>query len=561
MSESLKPYGFLQEDFHSEVLDYLFELITYREPKRKLVLYNEVDRYQNLDIYKKKYTNLTTLGLDHFVPDLVNKACEKMFIISFDNVFHLHFLLHYKRDLVFMVHSSEHVCKLKKYNLSYFSLTHMLSNTFTIPFLKQKNVIDNFSDSSELNSYNIDKNEENLNKIKKLQKDNNLEILMTVGYFLKTNKDINLVENLLKTRKYILMIYTNEITFELTEIVNKYGNYVFVSLKMPTLQILSDIKNFDIKYLLFTPTKDSDFFKSLWSGTIQFAFDYDLHLVIHEDLANMYKINNRGLVTYNNVDDIINKIQNKSVLDYIGDYQNIRNSVFHRNNIIFDVMFNKMKTLSIGDFKIEFSENTDIMYESSYYNHIINSLSIPQDTFYNKVVLDINTNTCLLNLIFMLLEKNCKVISFIKDINIAKYHKDIFIYNNLNDRITFFNAEIAAQSSKRDDIDLFKIDDLKYNNLCLIHLDSNNFDNIIQGAEKTILYNKPIIFVRCYNNYNTTFLQNLGYKMKTFDSDKSKIEYQVDIYQISSVQNSLNQNSLNQNRSRSDSDQIQIKLN
>ena len=127
---------------------------------------------------------------------------------------------------------------------------------------------------------------------------------MTVGYFLKTNKDINLVENLLKTRKYILMIYTNEITFELTEIVNKYGNYVFVSLKMPTLQILSDIKNFDIKYLLFTPTKDSDFFKSLWSGTIQFAFDYDLHLVIHEDLANMYKINNRGLVTYNNVDDI-----------------------------------------------------------------------------------------------------------------------------------------------------------------------------------------------------------------------------------------------------------------
>ena len=139
--------------------------------------------------------------------------------------------------------------------------------------------------------------------------------------------------------------------------------------------------------------------------------------------------------------------------------------------------------------------------------------------------------------------------------------KDIFIYNNLNDRITFFNAEIAAQSSKRDDIDLFKIDDLKYNNLCLIHLDSNNFDNIIQGAEKTILYNKPIIFVRCYNNYNTTFLQNLGYKMKTFDSDKSKIEYQVDIYQISSVQNSLNQNSLNQNRSRSDSDQIQIKLN
>lgn len=541
MSESLKPFGFLQEDFHSEVLDYLFELITYREPKRKLVLYNNTDRYNNLDIYKKKYKNLTTIGLAHYVPDLINKTCEKIFIISFDNIisfnniFILHLFLHYKEDLVFMAHSSAHTSILQKNNFSYFSLTHMLSNTFTIPFLKQKNLIDNFSD---LKIHNIKINEDIFNKIKRLQKDNNMEVLMTLGIFLKNNKDIDLLRNLLKTGKYILMVYTNEITIELKEIVTEY-DCVFVSLRMPTLEILSNIKNLNIKYLLFIPTKDSNFYKSTWSGSIQFAFDYDLHLVIHEDLANMYKINNRGLVTYNNVDDIINKIQNKSVLNYIGDYQNIRDSVFYRNNIIFNIIFNKMKTLSIGNFKIEFNEKTNILYKSSYYDDIINSLAMHQNSFYNKVVLDINTNTCLLNLICMLLEKNCKVISFIKDINIAKYHKDIFIYNNLNDRIKFFNAEIAAHSSRINDIELFKIDDLKYNNLCLIHLDSINFDNIIKGAEKTISYNKPIIFVRCYNNYNkdynktyTTFLQNLGYKMKTFDSDKSKIEYHVDIYQI-----------------------------
>jgi len=538
MSESLKPFGFLQEDFHSEVLDYLFELITYREPKRKLILYNDIDRYNNLAIYKKKYKNLTIIGLDHYVPDLVNKTCEKIFIISFDNIFHFNLFLHYKEDLVFMAHSSEHASKLQKNNLSYFSLTHMLSNTFTIPFLKQKNLIDNFSDLSELNTKNINKNEDNFNKIKRLQKDKNIEVLMTVGVFLKNNKDIDLLKNLLNTGKYILMVYTNEITFELNEIVSKY-DCVFVSLRMPTLQILSDIKIFNIKYLLFIPTKDSNFYNSTWSGSIQFAFDYDLHLVIHEDLANIYKINNRGLVTYNNANDIINKIQNKSVLNYIDDYQNIRDSVFYRNNIIFNIIFNKIKTLSIGDFKIEFSEKTNILYKSSYYNDIINSLAMHQNSLYNKVVLDINTNTCLLNLICMLLEKNCKVISFIKDIDIAKYHKDIFIYNNLNNRIKFFNAEIAEQSSSINDIDLFKIDDLKYNNLCLIHLDSINFDNIIKGAEKTISYNKPIIFVRCYNNYNkdynktyTTFLQNLGYKMKTFDSDKNKIDYHVDIYQI-----------------------------
>ena len=183
----------------------------------------------------------------------------------------------------------------------------------------------------------------------------------------------------------------------------------------------------------------------------------------------------------------------------------------------------------IGDFKIEFSENTDIMYESSYYNHIINSLSIPQDTFYNKVVLDINTNTCLLNLIFMLLEKNCKVISFIKDINIAKYHKDIFIYNNLNDRITFFNAEIAAQSSKRDDIDLFKIDDLKYNNLCLIHLDSNNFDNIInvideqKKEEIKKLRDRSIILIGFSGGFRRNEIVSLDYEDLDFVPEGLKI--------------------------------------
>jgi hypothetical protein len=536
MPESLKPFGFLNEDFHSEVLDYLFELITYREPERKLVLYNNKDRYNNLAIYKKKYKNFTTLSLDHYVPDLVNKVCEKFFIISYDNIFHFHFTLPYKDDLIFMAHSSKHVCIFKEYNIEYFSLTHMLSNTFTIPFLKQKNSIDYFSDSPELNNYNIDTNEDNFNKIKRLQKDNNLEILMTIGSFLKNNKDIDLLENLLKTGKYILIIYTNEITFELKEIVDKYSDCVFISFGMPSLRILSDIKKFDIKYLLFTPPKDSEFFKSSWSGCIQFAFDYDLHLVIHEDLANMYKINNRGLITYNNANDIINKIQSKNALDYIDDYQNIRDSVFYRNNIVFDIIFNKMKTLSIGQFKIEFSEKTDVMYKSSYYNDIVNSLELPKNALYNKLVLDINTNTCLLNLMCLLLEKNCTVNSFIKDINVAKYHKDIFIYNNLNDRIKFFNAEITSQSSTKDNLDLFKIDDLKYNNLCLIHLDSFNFNSIIQGAEKTISYNKPIIFVRCYNNkdyYNKTFttlLQNIGYKMKTFDSDKHKIEYHVDIF-------------------------------
>jgi len=39
--------GFLQEDFHSEVLDFLLELCNNVYPDAHLILYNDIDRYNN----------------------------------------------------------------------------------------------------------------------------------------------------------------------------------------------------------------------------------------------------------------------------------------------------------------------------------------------------------------------------------------------------------------------------------------------------------------------------------------------------------------------------------
>ena len=90
---------------------------------------------------------------------------------------------------------------------------------------------------------------------------------------------------------------------------------------------------FDIKYLLFTPPKESKFYTSSWSGSIQFAFDHDLHIVIPNIIAKIYDIDNPDVISYKCLDDIINGI--KSSNKNITYYQKIRDDIFLRNKIGF----------------------------------------------------------------------------------------------------------------------------------------------------------------------------------------------------------------------------------
>ena len=98
-----KPLGFLQEDFHSEVLSFLFELVSTKFPNRKMILYNIQDRYDNKSIYKQMYKNLEIRDLQSFFPDLNKNVCEKTFVISYDNIVHFSLFLQYKNDLIFLI--------------------------------------------------------------------------------------------------------------------------------------------------------------------------------------------------------------------------------------------------------------------------------------------------------------------------------------------------------------------------------------------------------------------------------------------------------------------------
>ncbi len=519
MKPIMKPLGFLQEDFHSEVLDFLFELVQTREPNRQLILYNTSDRYNNKELYKKRY-NIEIKELTDYIPDMVNRICEKIFIISYDNIFHFQLLLPYKQDLIFMAHSPKHVELCKRNNVDYFSLTQLLSVQFMLPL--KKNITNNriiYSDLISSHQEKIKKDTNTINYIKNLQQNENFKVIMTLGSFFNNNKDVELLKELLNTKRYILMVYTNEESKELLDLIQEYREYVFASMNLPTLEILRDIEFFDIKYLLFVPPQKSKFYNSSWSGSIQFAFDYNLHIIIPEELANMYNINNKAVVTYNNINDIILKTTSNECFEHINELQKIRDKVYYRNCIVFDVLIGKRDYVKTGEYRIEYNEKDNSNIKLDLYKNIINSLKLKIQKLQNRDILDINNNTCLFSLIMLILEKSCNIIKFIEDIELAKSYKDIFIYNNLDSRVKIYHSKIGSINCQKNSLDYFSLDHLCYNNVGLIHLNSSDFDDILKGANQTIISNKPILFIENVDSIeiNSVFLEKLGYQRIVFD--------------------------------------------
>ena len=198
----LQPIGFLQEDFHSEVLDFLFEVCTNINPNIKLILYNNIDRYNNKKLYLEKYKNLTIRGLNYFIPDLTSKSLHKVFVISYDNIFHLELLEKYKQDLIFIAHSKQHVISCNSLNMTFFALTPLLYKNFTLPILNKSNNVKKIIGTNKMDKY--------LKYLKNLRDTNDLHIIITIGHFLQHNKDLKLIDELLSTKKILLIVFCPE---------------------------------------------------------------------------------------------------------------------------------------------------------------------------------------------------------------------------------------------------------------------------------------------------------------------------------------------------------------
>lgn len=522
---STKPFGFLQEDFHSEVLSFLLELVSDQYPNKELILYNNIDRYNNRKKYTNRYKNLTVRSLDKYIPDMANNVCEKIFIISYDNVFHLSLLLPYRDQLIFIAHSSKHIKAYTDHNLTYFSLTSLLSTSFMLPLTKD---ISSFSSNYIEPSSDV-KNIESMQSIK----DKNLEVLMIVGSFFKNNKDIDVLEEILETKRYIIVICSSELTEDLRDFVHKHHDYVYIALNLSTDDLIYTINFFNIRYLLFTPPKDSKFYTSSWSGSLQFAFDHNLHLIMPNIIGQIYNFKNHCTICYNTTDDIISSLDSGEVLKYSVNesYQKIRDNVFTRNKVVLQFILDKKKSSQLGHYKINFTE--DVISQVNKYQELLDSsikyhadAENPEQAenivrnrkikyMANKTIIQVGIDDTIFPLSLLLLESTSKIIQFVQDLNTAKYFKDIFLYNNLYKRITFYNAVLGSENKTRDTYETFCLDTLRYENVGIIYIKDTLFGNFVTGGIDTIQKYNPLIFVHktIENEYTNTdnLLSSIGY--------------------------------------------------
>lgn len=494
----LKPIGFLQEDFHSEVLDFLFEIVSDMYPTRQMILYNNFDRYNNKNTYIKKYSNLVNYGLDKFIPDLIDNVCENIIVISYDNILNISLLKKYMSNFIFIAHSEKHVTIYNMLGLTYFSLTPMLSNVYMTPFIKKAN---QYITQNEITISNLE-------SFKQRQINEDLTFMITVGQFLLSNKDIDLLDNLLSSKRIILIVYTNFVSKELYELLIRYQNYIYVSKNTPNEQILTDIKALDIKYILFAPPENSDFYKSSWSGTISFAFDNDLWLIMPKLIADKYSFKD-DVIGYTNKDDILLHIQNhKNDMSYKDSLTLRRTSVYERNKIVWNILYNTDKpgnaTSNIKKYKIEHHlQNEIILYETLF-------CQIPklQSKLYNKTIIDINLDISLFSIICFIIQPELnKIINIIKDTNNIETYRNFMIYNDLIDRTKIYNDNVL------ENMELNEIDS---NVVALMHMSSDEIKNMKGGTRLIIEKNKPVLLIRNDETDETKiythYLKNLGYE-------------------------------------------------
>jgi hypothetical protein len=230
-----------------------------------------------------------------------------------------------------------------------------------------------------------------------------------------------------------------------------------------------------------------------------------------KSIADYYGLNNGilnngigSVISYTNKDDIISQIKSHSGVEYKRAMQQIRDNTYERNCRMLDIIFDK-NTSNLSDFKIEYCNN--IKEYIDLYAKIFNSIPSIKDRLNNKTIIDIDSNTTIFNIVCFSISPNCKFINFIKDLERAKYYKKLMTYNNLLDNTTIYNNTVGkmCKSGKPDksgtqNTDMFTLDSLNLQDISLIHMNSNQADDIIIGANNLIKTQTPILLIKYDKN-------------------------------------------------------------
>lgn len=514
MQVNPKPIGLIQDIFHSELLHFLFEIITRIYPDRSIILYNNTDRYNNVPLLQRRYNNYTIRDLPHFFHDLETRVCEKIFLLSYDNLFHIFFTKPYLDNLVFIAHSKKHINAFDTIGANYFALTPLLSKRYLIPFV---NTVDTFVETSQNPLFDLD-------TLRKRSIDESLETIVSVGYFLENNKDLTFIRKLLQTKRVLLLIYAPELTPPINDLISEFTDYVYAGIGLFTSQIRHHIQVLNVKTSLITPPASSKLFTESWSGAFAFSFDNALHPIMPKQLADLYNLDNGSAITYSSeyaIENVLQRIKDlqTNISEKQQSMQDIRDHAFARNRLVLHTILNTSSSHSnftITDSGVLFNDQ----HSFTDYTELANSCLLHAE-LNNTVVIDTDAQLGTLGLALFCICPKITLYNFTQDTRHIDLQRQSFLYQNTINNVRVYNNHIGDTCKRnftREDVCLNMLTVDRFNftqRVSIIKVKYIYQDTIVRGSLETISRDHPIIIftdITDISNFTDIhILVNMGY--------------------------------------------------
>lgn len=449
---NVKRIGLVCDKFHTELLETFIEIYTYNS--MDIILYNNTCNYGNVDRILKKYTTITRKSTEGLICDILGLKCDLFVIITYDTLTNLlnsnvpYALLKMHENILYIAHTIEQRNLFDYYQMRYICLCGMLATTkycnWILP-IKKSQIIVHTSNNLNTQKCILDL----CNIIRTHGK--TCKVLISIGHFLDNNRDIALISNLLNNGNVILIVFSTYVSETLYKLSK---NSVFTCIGLSDddiITIVSGINN-EFPYItsvLYAPPKNSVFMTSQWSGTLSFAIDNDIPIILPNVLFKEYKLyNTPNVIKYNINSDVIE--QTAEIIDGMNEikqcnYTNYRKLQFDRNNDI-------LKIYS-GIHEIHFLETPyGGIFTNQFIPNIINLNNFINADFFNNInsfsfIIIIGSG---LGEFPLLLAnwKHCKVFSFESNLQKATLQKKNIIANGVDNIVRLFNNKVSSKTDK-----------------------------------------------------------------------------------------------------------------
>lgn len=506
--------AFIVDQFYTDILKFLLNL----HEEYELILYMDIDLYNNKDIYIEEYPKLEIKPIDLFIDDLVFNVFNCCYVLNYDNICMPKILLNYKNKLLFAAHNQSHALYLSSMNFRWFSLSQLYN-----PYNWMTPICNvNINDIEMINT-----------QFAKRHNNGNIIKLFTVG-----NVNVNEIQKLLDLANIVIYIFTLDSSDKpyLQHLTELYPFKVSILDKKSTGEILKYVKEQNIEFMLYSP--QSNRYKYEWPGCLTFAYNHNIPLILPDDVTNEYKL--KGMINIG--DNIISSIQYyyDHIKEQTEDFNAYKKQMYLRNQVV-NKNINDISYYIQSEYGPFFGFENDVYVEKikngGYNNKSLVEFIVNNVTKEKNIILDIGSY---LGVGMLGVLKNvpfANIISAEPQLVFAKLQKETMLYNNVLDRVKIYNnafghkcltnitmsdlwyeldslshtrtkVDYDDRTNKRnygglnlgmggEEIDMLTIDALNVNNISVIKIDVEGVEKlVIWGARKTIMEQRPIIMYR-----------------------------------------------------------------